>query len=132
MELQSLAALVSSQTGDLNIYAGFLFAALEDALPAQYLQVERRQSMMGRLRGKEPDVVSVSVRLRENRFVLRRPDPSAPTESVICHEVGGVVLSRQSVPLPQWSLALAAALQELAADNAEAAAALARLTNFNV
>ena len=33
-ELQPLAALVSRQAADLEVYAGFLFAALDGALPA--------------------------------------------------------------------------------------------------
>jgi hypothetical protein len=132
MELQPLAAALSQQTADLSVYAGFLFAALDGALPAEYLTVERRSSMTGRLRGREPEVVGVTVRLGENLFSLRRDGVGAPTESMIAHEVNGIVLSRQQVALPQWSQALAAALQQVATHNEATAAALQRLTSFTV
>jgi hypothetical protein len=132
MELQALAAAVSQQAADLNVYAGFLFAALDGALPPEYLQVERRSSLAGRLRRREPEVVAVSVRLDENQFSLSRSGVGAPTESTIAHVVNGIVLSRQEVPLAQWSLALAAALQQLAERNAAMATALQRLTSFTV
>ncbi|MGX7680917.1 hypothetical protein ACSMXN_18680 [Jatrophihabitans sp. DSM 45814] len=132
MELQALAAAVSQQAADLNVYAGFLFSALDGALPAEYLKVERRSSMVGRLRGREPEVVAVSVRLGENLFSLRRDSVGAATESTIAHEVNGIVLSRQAVPLPQWSQALAVALEKVAREHAGTAAALQRLTSFTV
>ncbi|MDQ1691405.1 MAG: hypothetical protein QOH56_1214 [Pseudonocardiales bacterium] len=132
MELHALAAAVSQQAADLNVYAGFLFAALDGALPAEYLQVERRSSLAGRLRRREPEVVAVSVRLDENQFSLTRAGVGAPAESTIAHVVNGIVLSRQVVPLAQWSLALAAALQKLAERNAAMATALQRLTSFTV
>jgi hypothetical protein len=132
MELDALAAAVSQQATDLNVYAGFLFAALDGALPAEYLQVERRSSLGGRLRRREPEVVAVSVRLEENQFSLTRAGVGAPAEATIAHVVNGIVLSRQTVPLAQWSLALAAALQQVAERNAAMASALQRLTSFTV
>jgi hypothetical protein len=45
----------------------------------------------------------------------------------ICHEVRGVVLSRQPVPLDQWAAELARALISYAEQNAGAAQALRRL-----
>jgi hypothetical protein len=135
MELQPLAALVSQQAADLRVYAGFLFAALEGALPPEYLQIERRKSLIGRLRRNsqnEPEVIAVSVRLDERRFTLKRAAVGAAVESSIAHEVGGIVLATQQVPLAEWSEELAAALQQLAQHNKAAAAALQRLTSFNV
>lgn len=132
MELQPLAAAVSQQAADLNIYAGFLFAALDGALPAEYLQVERHPSLSDRIHGRDGEVIAVSVRLGQNMFDLRRAKVGAPVHSTIAHEVNGIVLSRQSLPLAAWSEALAAALAQLAAQNAGTAAALQRLTSFTV
>jgi hypothetical protein len=132
MEFSGLAAAVSQQAEDLKVYAGFLFAALDGALPPEYLSVERRSSLGGRLRGREPEVTAVSVRLGENLFTLRRPAVGAAVESTIGHQVNGIVLSRQTVPLGPWSQALAAALAQLAQDNSSIASALKRLTEFTV
>ena len=132
MEIAGLAAAVSQQAADLKVYAGFLFAALDGALPPEYLTVERRSSIGGRLRGREPEVVAVSVRLGENLFVLRRAAVGAPVSSSIAHQVNGIVLSRQDVPLAAWSQALAAALTQLAQHNSSIEAALKRLTDFTV
>jgi predicted deacylase len=132
MELPGLAATVSAQAADLKVYAGFLFAALDGALPPEYLTVERKSSLKGRLRGREPEVVSVSVRLGENLFVLRRESVGARVESSVAHQVNGIVLSRQNVPLAQWSQALAVALTRQAESNSAVASALQRLTDFTV
>lgn len=132
MELQPLADLVSRQAADLEVYAGFLFSALDGALPPEYLQVERRTPMLGKLRGRQPDVLAVSVRLGETRFTLRRKAVGAQAQSSVSHEVGGIVLSTRQLPLPQWSEQLAQALQQLAQGNDAAAAALQRLTTFTV
>jgi predicted deacylase len=132
MELPGLAAAVSAQAADLNVYAGFLFAALDGALPPEYLTVERRSSLAGRLRGRAPEVVAVSVRLGESLFVLRRASVGAAVDSSIAHQVNGIVLSRQSVPLAQWSQALAVALTQQAEANSAIATALQKLTDFTV
>ena len=132
MEIAGLAAAVSQQAADLNVYAGFLFAALDGALPPEYLAVERRSSLAGRLRGREPEVLSVSVQLGENVFVLRRSGVGAPVSASIAHQVNGIVLSRQEVPLAAWSQALAAALTQLAEHNSAIQAALQKLTAFTV
>jgi len=131
-ELQPLAALVSRQAADLEVYAGFLFAALDGALPADLLRVERRQSVSDRLRGRPGEVLAVSVRLGEQLFGLRRRAVGAPTEASVAHEVGGIVLSTRRLGLADWSQQLAIALHRLASENAGAAVALNRLTSFTV
>lgn len=131
-ELQPLAALVSRQASDLEVYAGFLFAALDGALPAELLVVERKASVADKIRGRPARTVAVSVRLGDRRFVLRRSAPGAATQSSICHEVGGIVLSTAQVPLAEWSAQLTTALHQLAQHNAGAATALQRLTSFTV
>jgi hypothetical protein len=131
-ELQPLAALVRQQAADLEVYAGFLYAALDGALPSELLQVQRRQSVSDRLRGRPGVVTGVSVRLGDKRFSLQRSNIGAASQASIAHEVGGIVLSTRPVPLPEWSDELAQALYQLAAGNAGAALALQRLTSFTV
>jgi hypothetical protein len=131
-ELQPLAALVSRQAADLEVYAGFLFAALDGALPADLLTVERKASLTDRLRGRQPAVVAVSVRLGDRRFSLRRAAVGSVSRSSISHEVGGIVLSTTEVALPDWSTQLTVALHQLAQHNAGASTALQRLSSFTV
>lgn len=131
-ELQPLAALVSQQAADLEVYAGFLYAALNGSLPADLVHIERHQSLSDRMRGREGAVVSVSVLLGDQRFTLHRKGVGAASQAGIAHEVGGIVLSRRSLGLAEWSQALTQALADLAQHNAGAAAALQRLTSFTV
>jgi hypothetical protein len=131
-ELQPLAALVSRQAADLEVYAGFLFAALDGALPPELLTVQRRQSVSERLRGRPGAVTAVAVLLGEQRFLLQRKQVGGSTVASVAHEVGGIVLSTRQLPLAEWSQQLTAALYRLAEQNAGAAVALRRLTSFTV
>jgi hypothetical protein len=131
-ELRPIAALVSRQAADLEVYAGFLFAALDGALPPELLTVQRRQSIGDRLRGRPGEVTAVAVLLGEQRFMLQRKHIGASTQASIAHEVGGIVLSTKQFPLADWSQQLTVALYRLAEQNAGAAVALQRLTSFTV
>ncbi|MFL6164163.1 MAG: hypothetical protein ACJ74U_18325 [Jatrophihabitantaceae bacterium] len=131
-ELQPLAALVSRQAADLEVYAGFLFAALDGALPPELLTVERRPSLSDRLRGRPGDVLAVSIRLGDRRFSLRRKGVGAATQATVSHEVAGITLSTSQLALPEWSGQLTTALYRLAEHNAGAAVALRRLSSFTV
>src|SRR5438270_264622 len=62
-ELRPRAALVSHQAADREVYAGFLFAALDGALPPELQTVQRRQSVGDRLRGRSGAVTAVAVLL---------------------------------------------------------------------
>lgn len=129
-EIRVLAAVVGRQTLDLNVYAGFLLDALAGALPPEYVAVQRKRSW--RHRGDDAPVLSVSVRLGEQAYVLERASPTVVPVARVAHEVGGIVLSSRVVPLDEWSHGLAAGLADLARDNADTAAALQRLTSFHV
>jgi hypothetical protein len=128
-QISALAAIIGRQTLDLNLYASFLQGMLAGALPADYVRVERSRSL---LRRGQQRIVAVSVRLGEHRFVLRRDSAAAAPQASVAHEVAGIVLRTETVPLAEWAGRLAAALSDLARDNAEAAAALARLTFYQI
>jgi hypothetical protein len=132
MQLEPLAELVSRQAADLEVYAGFLFATLDGALPPDVLEVQRRSSLTGRLRGKQADVVAVTVRLGEHAYALRRAGVGSPVQATVAHEVGGIVLATRQLPLADWSDQLVGALHRLAGENAAAATALQRMTTFTV
>jgi hypothetical protein len=131
-EIGVLAAIVSRQSLDLNVYAGFLVHALAGSLPPDYLIVKRKSSLTGRLRGQPAPVVSVAVRLGDQRFVLQRPSLTGPPQCSIAHEVGGIVLKTEPTTLDEWSRQLASALAALARSNVATAAALAQITRLDV
>jgi hypothetical protein len=124
-----LAAVVARQTLDLNVYAAFLLETLSGALPAEYVTVQR---MGSRWRRRDAPVVAVSVSLGEQRFTLRRASPTSRPEPSVSHVVGGISLKSDHVPLSEWAQRLAAALAEQAGRDADAAAALARITSMEV
>jgi hypothetical protein len=130
-EVGTLAAMVSRQSLDLNTYAGFLLNALDGALPKDVVVVQRKTSLFGRSKPDAP-ILCVTVRLGEQKFVLQRSDPAAAPTASIGHEVGGITLRTEATTLDGWSLRLAHALAELASRNADTAAALQRLTAFEV
>ncbi len=130
--LQPLAALVSRQASDVEVYAGFLYSTLAESLPAGLVEIERKTSMTDRMRGRPGAVVATSLRLGEQRFILQRNDVGAPSQALIAHEVGGIVLSRTEVSLPDWSQALTRGLAQLAQHNSDVAQALQRLSGFTV
>ena len=131
-ELQPLAALVSQQAADLEVYAGFLFAALDGALPAELVQVERRPRCptgcaAGTARWSRCRSASaISVSPCSGSRSAHRPRPAWRTRSAAsCCPAGPLSLA-------EWSTALTQALYQLAEHNAGAAAALQRLTSFTV
>jgi hypothetical protein len=127
-DLEVLASELRRHSGDLSLYAGFLLSTLSSALPAELVEVERRNSLVGRLRGAEAPVVAATVRLGDQSFVLRRDRVGAPAVATIRHESGGIALRTDTVGLDEWSHRLAAALGAYADRHAGAAEALRRFT----
>jgi hypothetical protein len=120
-----VAAALRADTADVATYARVFTESLGEALPPGSVTVERERTMADRMRGRPGEVQRVTVRLGEQVMSLgvRRGRPVAE----ICHEVRGVVLSRQQVQLDEWADALAKALVAHADENARAAQALRRL-----
>ena len=120
-----VTAALRMDSADAAIYASVLTKSLSEALPPDYVTVERERSMSDRMRGRPGEVSKVAVKLDDQVMTLavKNGKPSAE----ICKEVRGVVLSRQTVPVAQWAAVLASALMSHAESNAQAAAALRRL-----
>lgn len=127
-DLEVLATELRRHSGDLSLYAGFLLTTLTSALPAEMIEVERKGSLLGRLRGAESPVVAVTVRLGDQGFTLRRDAVGRPPQATVRHESGGIALRTETVGLDEWSRRLAAALGTYAERNAAAAEALSRFT----
>ena len=120
-----VTAALRMDSADVAVYARVLTKSLSEALPPDYVTVDRERSMSDRMRGRPGEISKVQVRLGDQLMTLavRNGQPAAE----ICREVRGVVLSRESVPLQQWASALASALVVHAENNAQAAQALRRL-----
>jgi hypothetical protein len=125
LSLEMVTAALRMDSADVAVYARVLTKSLGEALPPEYVTVERERSMSDRMRGRPGEISKVAVRLGDQIMTLTVKNGRPIAE--ICREVRGVVLSRQSIPLQQWASALASALVEHAENNAQAAAALRRL-----
>ena len=125
LSLEMVTAAFRMDSADVAVYARVLTKSLSEALPPEYVTVERERSMSDRMRGRPGEISKVAVRLGDQVMTLavRNGKPTAE----ICREVRGVVLSRQNVPLQQWAGALASALVVHAESSAQAAEALRRL-----
>lgn len=120
-----VTAALRMDSNDAAIYAGVLVQSLSEALPPEYVTVERERSMSDRMRGRPGEVSKVEVRLGDQVMTLAVKNGRPAAE--ICREVRGVVLSRQAVPVQQWATTLASALMSHAESNAQAAQALRKL-----
>lgn len=125
LSLEMVTAALRLDSNDVAIYASVLTKSLSEALPPEYVTVERERSMADRMKGRPGEVSKVAVHLGDQVMTLAVKNGRPVAE--ICREVRGVVLSRQEVPLQQWASALANALMVHAETNAQAAEALRRL-----
>jgi hypothetical protein len=125
LSLDMVAAALRADSSDIAIYAKVLTESLGESLPPGCVSVERTRSMSDRMQNRPGAVTKVSVRLGERTMTLslHRGAPLAE----ICHEVRGIVLSRQAVPVADWTAELARGLVAHAEQNAAAATALRRL-----
>jgi hypothetical protein len=117
-----VAAALRQDAADVAAYAAVLTGTLADVLPPGCVTVERVRSVADRMRGRDGHVGRVIVRLGERTLVL-----SAGPVAEVHHEVRGVVLSRERVPLDAWVDLLAQGLVSYAEASARAAEALRRL-----
>lgn len=125
LSLDMVTAALRADSADVAVYARVLTQSLGEALPADCVTVERKQSMSDRMRGRPGEITRIAVQLGDQQMTLSVQHGRPVAE--ICRAVRGVVLSRQSVPLQQWTAALATALVAHAEQNAEAAQALRKL-----
>jgi hypothetical protein len=123
--LDMVTAALRADSSDIAIYARVLTESLGDSLPPNCVTVERDRSVSDRMKGRPGTVTKITVRLGDQVMTLglSRGAPAAE----ICHEVRGVVLSRQPVQIAEWAAELARALVGYADQNAATADALRRL-----
>jgi hypothetical protein len=125
LSLEMVTAALRMDSADVAVYTRVLTKSLSEALPPDYVTVERERSMSDRMRGRPGEISKIVVKLGDQVLTLavRNGQPVAE----VCRQVRGVVLSRDSVPLQQWASTLANALVEHAENNAQAAEALRRI-----
>jgi hypothetical protein len=126
LSLDMVSAALRADAADVAIYARVLTETLGDALPPGCVTLERVRSVSDRMKGRPGQVVKITVRLGERVLTFGVRDGREPAAEV-CHEVRGVVLSRQPVGVQEWVDELARALVEHARQNAGAAQALRKL-----
>jgi hypothetical protein len=109
-QVELLAAALRRDSQDLSLYAGFLLNQLSGALPPELIVVERERSMRERLAGKDGRVVEVRITIDDRTWSLRREAVGKAAVATVAHEVNGIVLSRETVPLDAWAGQVAAAV----------------------
>jgi hypothetical protein len=125
LSLDMVTAALRADSADVAVYARVLTQSLGEALPPEWVTVDRKQSMSDRMRGRPGEITKIAVQLGDQQMTLSVQNGRPVAE--ICRAVRGVVLSRQTVPLHEWTTALAGALVQHAEQNAEAAQALRKL-----
>lgn len=125
LSFDMVTAALRADSADVAVYARVLTQSLGDALPPDWVTVERERSMSDRMRGRPGEVSRITVRLGDQVLALGMQAGRPAAE--ICREVRGVVLSRQPVGLQEWVDELARALVYHARQNADAAQALRKL-----
>jgi hypothetical protein len=125
LSLEMVSAALRADSADIAIYAKVLTESLGESLPPGCVTVERSRTMSDRAKNRPGTVTRIAVRLGEQTMTLgvQRGAPVAE----ICHEVRGIVLSRNVVPIGEWAAELAKGLVAHAEQNAAAATALRRL-----
>jgi hypothetical protein len=125
LSLDMVTAALRADSSDIAIYARVLTESLGESLPPGCVTVDRDRSVSDRMKGRPGTVTKITVRLGDQVMSLGIAKGAPIAE--ICHEVGGIVLSRQPVPIGQWVAELARALVTHAEQNAATADALRRL-----
>ena len=96
LSLEMVTAALRLDSADAALYASVLANSLCEALPPDYVTVERERSMSDRMHGRPGEISKVAVRLGDQVMTLAVKNGRPAAE--ICREVRGVVLSRQTGP----------------------------------
>jgi len=125
LSLDMVTAALRADSTDVAIYTRVLTQSLGEALPSEFVTVDRDRTVSDRMRGRPGEISRIAVQLGDEQLTLSVRNGQAVAE--ICRAVRGVVLSRQTVPVHQWAAALASGLVAFAEQNAQAAQALRRI-----
>jgi hypothetical protein len=113
------------QRVEIAMLGRILTTTLLGALPASMVRVERRRTLLDRLRRRSGVVVGVGVSAGDQLLSFRAPDVGV-TQASVGHIVGGVVLSSRPVPVAEWLVLLGALLEQATTDDGATRLALER------
>ncbi|MBA8793916.1 hypothetical protein FHX74_001521 [Friedmanniella endophytica] len=123
-----IAAALRSDAAEVDTLVRVLTATLGDALPPGLVEVERSRSFGDRLSGRDGTPVAVTVSAGDLQLRLSHAKGrGGPVRAERQRVVRGVVISREEIGIDAWVATLAAVLRDLAARNAAARDALARM-----
>lgn len=125
-DVDTLAAALRADSGDLEIYTRVLTTSLADAFPAGMVQLQRDRSLGDRLAGRPGRVRSLRIHAGDTSLLLEAGAGGIPVAQV-ARTVRGVVISTKEVDMSQWIRLLAEQLAERARQSADARTALAAL-----
>ena len=115
-----VAAAIRADAADMGTFMEALAAKLSEALPG-HVNVERE----GGLFQKAHHVKLITIDLQDRRYELERVHSAV--EARMAHQVRGIRLKTEVIPLADWIDTLARHLAAYAQDNAQARAALGKL-----
>jgi hypothetical protein len=124
--MHMMIASLRADRGDVESYGRVLTNVLGDALPEGMVEVDYRRSMSDRVSGKPGQAVAVRVHASERELELRQGRRGG-VEAEVRSVVRGVTISRKQVGIDEWLTELAQELNKLAARDAAAREAMARL-----
>src|ERR1700685_1515142 len=94
-----------------------LAQSLGEALPSEFVTVDRDRSVSDRMRGRPGEISPIAVQLGDQQITLSARNGQAVAEGGRAGTA--VVLSRQTTPIHEWAAALAAGLVAYAEQNAQ-------------
>ncbi len=97
LSLDMVTAALRADSTDVAIYARVLTQSLGEALPSEFVTVDRDRTMSDRMRGRPGEITRIAVQLGDQQMTLSVRNGKTVAE--ICRAVRGVVLSRQTVPV---------------------------------
>src|SRR5260370_32933291 len=108
LSLDMVTAGLRADSRDVAIYARVLTQSRGEALPSDFVSVERDRTVSDRMRGRPGEISKIVVQLGDQQMTLavRNGQPVAE----ICRAVRGVVLSSRTGPIGARTAPLASPL----------------------
>ncbi|KZM74091.1 hypothetical protein AWN90_33120 [Nocardia terpenica] len=126
--MHMMVAALRADRSDVESYGRILTNVLGDALPDGMVEVDYRRTLSDRMGGKPGQATAVRIYAPDRELELRQGRRGG-VEAEVRSVVRGVVISRKQIGVDEWLAVLAEELNNLAARDAAAREALARLFN---
>ncbi|WP_198407256.1 hypothetical protein [Nocardia terpenica] len=127
-DMHMMVAALRADRSDVESYGRILTNVLGDALPDGMVEVDYRRTLSDRMSGKPGQATAVRIYAPDRELELRQGRRGG-VEAEVRSVVRGVVISRKQIGVDEWLAVLAEELNNLAARDAAAREALARLFN---